>query len=166
MPLFQIIFIFPIIFIFRLWKTRKVKAELGICNHRASDQYFAFDPKAQSPCNCGHFWIYLVRIVSTYMHIYVNTLSNLCWRRFVLGMHLLVCAKSLQEPSKEIFDVCLFYFSTFAFLIFPLLHFSLVAHMACLLIDKPHWPTLPPTSPTTTNYIWPAATIHPFTALD
>ena len=28
MLLFHIIFIFPIIFIFRLWKTRKVKAEL------------------------------------------------------------------------------------------------------------------------------------------
>ena len=45
MPLFQIIFIYPIIFIFGLCKTRKVKAELGICNHRASDQYFAFDLK-------------------------------------------------------------------------------------------------------------------------
>ena len=45
MPLFQIIFIYPIIFIFGLWKTRKVKAELGICNHRANDQYFAFDLK-------------------------------------------------------------------------------------------------------------------------
>ena len=157
--------------------------ELGICNHRASDQYFAFDLKvalheSQIPLHSktqrhSHFLIVeisenvLFRL-SVGMHIYVNTLSNLRWRRFVLGMHLPVCAKSLQEPSKEIFDVCIFYFSTFAFLIFPLLHFSLVAHMACLLIDKPpHWPTPPPTSPTTMlNYIWPAATIHPFTALD
>ena len=93
MPLFQIIFIFPIIFIFRLWKTRKVKAELGICNHRASDQYFAFDLKvalheSQIPLHSktqrhSHFLIveiseYILFGLSVRMHIYVNTLSNLC----------------------------------------------------------------------------------------
>ena len=80
--------------------------------------------QTQSPCNCGNFWIYLVRIVSTYAHLCKYPVKSVLKEIYIGNAFARLCKVTPRAKQRNLwclpfllFYVCISHFSTFAFLV-------------------------------------------------